>query len=80
MKEDTRRIKDSNKTLTPADKTSNMYRLSKEEYRQQRTNAVTAKYKKASNKIKENVDKTGLTSKNYYGPAHIMNIYNVYVL
>lgn len=74
MKEDTRRIKDSNKTLTPADKTSNMYRLSKEEYRQLRTNAVTAKYKKASNKIKENVDKTGLKFAKRAGIADRMEV------
>ena len=60
MKNDTRSIKGSNKTLTPADKSSNMYRLSKEEYCRLRTNAVTATYKKASNKLKEKVDKAGL--------------------
>ena len=60
MKEDARKIRNSEKTLTPADKTSNMYRLSKEEYNELRTNAVTATYKKASEKIKEKVDKAGL--------------------
>ena len=59
MKEDTRNIRNSGKTLTPADKTSNMYRLSKDEYNQLLTNAVTAKYKKASGKLKEKVDKGG---------------------
>jgi len=60
MKEDTRNIRNSNKTLTPADKTSNMYRLSKEEYSRLKTNAVSSKYKKASIKIKERIDKGGL--------------------
>ena len=60
MKADVREIKSSEKTLTPADKTSNMYRLSKVEYKRLRTNAVTSKYKKASEKIKEKVDKCGL--------------------
>ena len=32
MKNDTRSIRGSNKTLTPADKSTNMYRLSKDEY------------------------------------------------
>ena len=60
LKNDIRFIRGSNKTLTPADKSSNMYRLSKDEYCRLRTNAVTATYKKASNKLKEKVDKAGL--------------------
>ena len=60
MKEDMRKIKYSNKTLTPADKTSNMYCLTKEEYNKLKSNAVTSKYKKASSKIKEKIDKEGL--------------------
>ena len=58
MKEDARKIRNSEKTLTPADKTSNMYRPSKEEYNELRTNAVTATYKKASEKIKEKLDQS----------------------
>ena len=60
MRTDVRSIRNSEKTLTPADKTSNMYRLAPEEYKNFRTNAVTAKYKKASEKLKEKVDKCGL--------------------
>ena len=57
LKRDIKSMRTSGKTLTPADKTSNMYRLSKEEYNQLKKNAVTSKYKKASNKIKEKIDK-----------------------
>ena len=57
LKKDIKSMRTSGKTLTPADKTSNMYRLSKEEYNQLKKNAVTSKYKKASNKIKEKIDK-----------------------
>ena len=52
----------SDKTLTPADKTSNMYRLTKEQYNQLKHSTITSTYKKASIKIKEKVDKSGITS------------------
>ena len=57
MRRDIKNMRNSGKTLTPADKTSNMYRLSKDEYTQLKKNAVTAKYKKASKNIKEKIDK-----------------------
>ena len=60
LKDDAHKIRNSKKTLTPADKTSNMYRLTKNEYNDLRTSAVTSKYKKASKNIKEKVDKAGL--------------------
>ena len=60
MKEDVRNIQKSSKTLTPADKTSNMYRLTKEHYNKLKHNAITSTYKKASVKIKEKVDKSGI--------------------
>ena len=53
-------MQESGKTLTPADKTTNMYRLSPEEYSRLKHNAVTSKYKKASTKIKENVEKSSV--------------------
>ena len=52
MKKDIQDIRKSNKTLTPADKTSNYYRLSKEEYNTLKHNAITNTYKKGSEKIK----------------------------
>ena len=60
MKEDIRSIKSVDKTYTSADKTSNLYKLSSGEYNRLMHNAVTATYKKASHKIKENIDKGGV--------------------
>ena len=57
MRRDVRNMRVSGETLTPADKTSNMYRLSQEEYNNLKKNAVTSKYKKASEKLKERIDK-----------------------
>ena len=39
-------MQQSGKTLTPADKTSNIYRLTKKEYNKMRADAVTSTYKK----------------------------------
>ena len=50
-------IRSSNETLTAADKTSNMYRLSKEEYSNLLKNAVTSKYKKTNNHTAININK-----------------------
>ena len=51
LKSDIKLIQQSNKTLTPADKTSNMYRLTKEEYNKLCRNAITSTYKKANRKL-----------------------------
>ena len=53
LKSDIKTVKQSKKTLTFADKTSNMYRLSKEEHVELLTNAVTSNYKKGNNSIKK---------------------------
>ena len=53
LKNDINTVKQSKKTLTFADKISNMYRLSKGEHEQLLTNAVTSTYKKANNSIKK---------------------------
>ena len=53
LKSDIKLIQQSSKTLTPADKTSNMYRISKEGYNKMRRNATTSTYKKAN----ENIEK-----------------------
>ena len=60
LKSDMKAMQESGKTLTPADKTTNMYRLSPEEYSRLKHNAVTSKYKKASTKIKENAEKSSV--------------------
>ena len=46
-------------TLIPADKTSNMYRLTKEEYNKMRRNAITSTYKKANGNIKKRTKEKG---------------------
>ena len=56
LTKDLKTIKSSNKTLTPADKTSNMYKLTKDEYNDLLDNAVTT-YKKAKKGI-EDIRKT----------------------
>ena len=53
LKSDIKLIQQSSKTLTPADKTSNMYRISKEEYNKMRRNAITSTCKKANENIKK---------------------------
>ena len=58
LKNDIKTVKQSKKTLPFADKTSNMYRLSKEGHEQLLTNAVTSTYKKANNSIKKKINMT----------------------
>ena len=53
-------IKSSNKTLTPADKTSNTHKLTKDEYNPLLDNTVTATYKKATKGIEDNINKEGI--------------------
>ena len=59
MKNEIKTVKQSKKTLTFADKTSNMYRLSKEKHEQLLTNAVTSNYEKTNNSIKKKINMTG---------------------
>ena len=58
-KEEIKLIKKSNKTMTFADKTSNMYRLTKEEYEQLIMNSITSTYKKANNNINKQINMAG---------------------
>ena len=51
LKEDIRNITNSDKTLTAADKTSNMYKLSKDQYNHLKQIAITSTYKKTSRKV-----------------------------
>ena len=53
-------IKSSNKSLTPAGKTSNMYKLTKDDYNHLLDNAVTATYKRATEAIKDVRNKKGI--------------------
>ena len=56
LKEDIKKINQSDKTLTFADKSSNMYRLTKEEYVKMWRNAMTSTYKKTNSNIKKRID------------------------
>ena len=59
LQEDIRLIHNSKKTINFADKTSNMYRLTKEEHNKLLRNAVTSKYKKTNTKVKDKINKKG---------------------
>ena len=59
LQEDVRLTHSSKKTMTFADKTSNMYRLTKEEHNKLLRNAITPKYKKTNTKIKDKINKKG---------------------
>ena len=50
MKKDLQELRKSTKALTPADKTSNHYRLTKEEYNRLKSSAITSTYKKGNEK------------------------------
>ena len=60
LNKDLKTIKLSNKTLTPAGKTLNMYKLTKDEYNHLLDNAVTATYKKARKGIEDIINKEGI--------------------
>ena len=60
LREDMKQVQTSNKTLTPADKTSNMYRLNKNDYQNLSRNAITTTYKKASKNIGTKINKEGI--------------------
>ena len=60
LREDMKQVQTSNKTLTPTDKTSNMYRLNKNDYQNLSRNAITTTYKKASKNIGTKINKEGI--------------------
>ena len=57
LREDIRLIHNSKKTMNFADKTSNMYRLTKEKHNKLLRGAITSKYKKTNTKIKDKISK-----------------------
>ena len=59
MQQEIKSINDSNKLFVPADKTSNMYEVNKEEYEKILTESITKTYKKAGNNTKHQVDSAG---------------------
>ena len=60
LREDMKQVQTSKKTLTPADKTSNMYRLHKNDYQNLLRNAITTSYKKANKNIGTKINKEGI--------------------
>ena len=56
LQQDLRRMKASNKAMTFADKTTNIYRLTREEYDKILNDSITATYKKANNNIKKKIN------------------------
>ena len=56
LQQDLKRMKASNKTMTFADKTTNIYRLTREEYEKKVNESITTTYKKASNNIKKKIN------------------------
>ena len=60
LHEDLKKVRSSKKTLTFADKTSNMYRLDKEEYRHLLQNAVTTTYKKSNKETERRINCEGI--------------------
>ena len=59
LKEDIKKINQSDKTLPFADKSSNIYRLTKEKYVKMRRNAITPTYKKANSSINKRINIKG---------------------
>ena len=57
LSNDIRNLKSSEKIYTPADKTSNLYKTSKEEYCRLRHNAITSTYKKANENLAGKINK-----------------------
>ena len=60
LAKDLKGIRSSKKKLTAADKTSNMYRLSKDQYSNVLQNAITSKYKKTDKGTATNINKEGI--------------------
>ena len=60
LHEDLKRVCSSKEALTFADKTSNMYRFEKEEYRHLLQNAVTVTYKKSIKETQRRINYEGI--------------------
>ena len=59
LKEDIKDIKHSKRTLTPADKTSNFYKMTPENYEKLLHNSITNTYKKANTNIDKRINEDG---------------------
>ena len=61
LKKDISGIKDSNKVILPADKTTNLYQVSSQDYNKLLQDSITQEYKKAPEGTKNNIDKDALS-------------------
>ena len=61
IKADIKKIIESEKVFVPADKTSNMYKVDKEDYEKILTESITKTYKKTNNNTKHLVNNAGKT-------------------
>ena len=59
LQEDIKSINDSDKLYVHADKTSNMYKLEKQEYNKLLSNSITKTYKKTNDETKHSVNNAG---------------------
>ena len=59
LNSDIKGIKSPRKTLTPADKISNFYKINKEKYEQLLHNSITKTYKKANPNITKTINEQG---------------------
>ena len=82
LNKDVKSLRNSNKTVTFADKTTNLYLLTKEEHDKLLQNAVTSKYKKVARKIKDKINKEGkriLNDKDVVKRLHINGDSNCFI-
>ena len=82
LNKDIKLLRNSNKTLTFADKTTNLYLLTKEEHDKLLQNAITSKYKKVARKIKDKIKKGGkriLNDKDLVKRLHINGYSNCFI-
>ena len=61
LTEDKRTIKNTKATLTFADKSSNVYKVTKAQYEKLLNNAITTSYKKVSKKTQDQINNQGKT-------------------
>ena len=67
-------VSTSDKTLTFADKTNHIYRLSKDQYNMFLNNSITSTYKKSNNNIKKKINISGRNILNNKEVLQRMNI------
>ena len=82
IQQDIKMIRTSGKTMTFADKTNNMYRLSKDQYNTLLNNSITSTYKKSNSNIKKKINISGrniLEDKEVLQPMDINSKSNCFI-